>query len=152
MMVPTRPTELHQRHVRLTREPVAAAEARRQVRAAICAWKIPVDLDIAVLLTSDLVTNAIMHGDGKTITLVIRCSRGHLRMDVYDRSRSLPRAVDEPTVTETGHGLVLVATLSTEWGSFLTPAGKVAYFTLAFQSDLPLGGDHASAGGHLWGL
>ena len=150
MMAPTRPTELHQRRVRLTREPVAAAEARRQVRAAICAWKIPVDLDIAILLTSDLVTNAIMHGDGKTITLVIRCSRGQLRIDVYDRSGSLPMAVDEPTVTETGHGLVLVAALSTEWGSFLTPAGKVVYFTLAFQADLPPGGDHASAGGHPW--
>ena len=136
-MAPTRPTELHQRRVRLTREPAAAAEARSQVRAVIRAWKVPVDPDIAVLLTSDLVTNAIMHGDGETVTLAIRCSGGHLRIDVYDTSRSLPMAADEPAVTETGPGLVLVAALSTEWGSFRTPAGKVVYFTLAFQPDLP---------------
>jgi len=151
MMAPTRPTEVHQRRVRLTREPVAAAEARSQVRAAICAWKVPVDPDIAVLLTSDLVTNAVMHGDGRTVTLAIRCSRSHLRIDLYDTSRSRPMALDEPTVTETAHGLVLIATLSTEWGSFRIPVGKVVYFTLAFLSDLPPGGDRAAAGGHTRG-
>ena len=138
-MAPTRPTELHQRRFRLTREPAAAAEARRQVRAAIRAWKIPVDPDIAILLTSDLVTSAIMHGHGETVTLAIRCSRGHLRIDVYDTSRSLSMAVGEPAVTETGRGLVLVAALSTGMGLFPTPAGKAMYFTLAFQSDLPQG-------------
>ena len=150
-MALTRPTELHQHRVRLNREPVAVAEARSQVHALIRAWRVPVDPDIAVLLTSDLVTNAITHGAGKTITLAIRCSRGHLRVDIYDTSRSLPMAVDEPDVAETRHGLVLVATLSTEWGSFLTPAGKVAYFTLAFPSDLPPGSDDAAAGGHTCG-
>ncbi len=75
MMTSTRPTELHRRRVRLTREPAAAAEARGHVRAVIRAWKVPVDPDIAVLLASDLVTDAITHGNGETITLVIRCSR-----------------------------------------------------------------------------
>ena len=75
-MAPIRPTELHQRRFRLTREPTAAAEARSQVRAVIRAWKVPVDPDIAVLLTSDLVTSVIMHGNGETITLAIRCPRG----------------------------------------------------------------------------
>ncbi len=136
-MTPARPTELHCRRVRLTREPAAAAEARRHVRAVILTWKVPVDPDIAVLLASDLVTNAITYGNGETLTLAIRCSRGHLRIDVYDPSRSLPKAEVEPTATETGRGLVLVAALSTEWGSFHTPAGKAVYFTLAFQPDLP---------------
>ena len=36
-----------------------------------------------------------------------------------------------------GHGLALIAALSTEWGSFRTPAGKAVYFTLAFQFDQP---------------
>ena len=75
-MTPTRPTELYQRRVRLARKPSAAAEARGQVRVALRAWQVPVDTDIAILLTSDLVTNAITYGDGETITLAIRCS-GH---------------------------------------------------------------------------
>ena len=136
-MVPTRPTELHQRRLRLAREPIAAAQARIQVRAAIHAWQVPVDPDIAVLLTSDLVTNAITHGDGENVTLAITCSsRGHLRIEVYDTSCSRPMMIDEPVGTQTGRGLVLVAALSTEWGSFRTPAGEAVYFTLAFEADL----------------
>jgi anti-sigma regulatory factor (Ser/Thr protein kinase) len=131
-MAPTRPTELYQRRVRLARQPSAAAEARSQVRAALRAWKVPVDHDIAILLASDLVTNAIVHGDGATITLAIRCSRGQLRIDVYDRSRYLPAHADERAGADAGRGLALVAVLSTEWGSFRTPAGKAMYFTLAF--------------------
>ena len=140
VMAPTRPTELYQRRVRLTRKPAAVAEARNQVRVAVRDWKVPVDPDIAILLTSDLVTNAITHGDGETLTLAIRCSRGHLRIDVYDQSRARPLGMDEPADTDTGRGLVLVAALSTEWGSFRTPAGKAMYFTLAFPPDrLPRG-------------
>ena len=145
-MAPTRPTELYQRRVRLSGEPTAAAEARSQVRAAIRDWKVPVDPDIAILLTSDLVTNAITHGDGETLTLAIRCSRGHLRIDVYDQSRYLPVGVNEPVDPGTGRGLVLVAALSSEWGSFRTPAGKAMYFTVAAQPDPPSGGDRAAVG------
>ena len=145
-MAPTRPTELYQRRVRLTRKPAAAAEARSQVRVAIREWKAPVDHDIAILLASDLITNAIMHGAGATITVAIRCSRGHLRIDVYDKARSLPLGMDEPADTDAGRGLVLVAALSTEWGSFRTPAGKAMYFTLAFPPDRFPGGDGVFAG------
>jgi hypothetical protein len=146
VMAPTRPTELYQRRVRLTRKPAAAAEARAQVRVAIRDWKIPVDPDIAILLASDLVTNAITHGAGETLTLAIRCSRGHLRIDVYDQSRSLPVGLDQPADTAAGRGLVLIAALSTQWGSFRTPAGKAMYFTLAFPSDRFPGGYGIFAG------
>jgi hypothetical protein len=142
----TLPTQLHQRRVRLPREPSSAAAARGQVREVIRAWKIPVDPDIAILLTSDLVTRTITHGDGETVTLAIRCSRGHLRVDVYDSPRSLPVEADRPVDAEIGRGLVLVAALSTEWGSFRTPAGKAVYFTLALQPDLPWDGGYDAPG------
>jgi hypothetical protein len=145
-MALTRPTELQQRRFRLTREPAAAAEARGQVRTLIRTWKVPVDPDITVLLASDLVTSAIMHGNGQTVTLSVRCSRGHLRIDVYDTSRSRPGGAGEPPGTENGRELVLVAALSAEWGSFRTPAGQAVYFTLPFQTDLPEVSDRAAAG------
>lgn len=138
MMTQTRPTELHQRRILMTRRPAAAAEARSQVRAVIRAWEIPVDPDIAVLLTSDLVTHAIIHWDSATITLAVRCSREQLRVDVYD-ALPLPMAVDEQAITETRPGLALLASLAAEWGSFLTFTGKAMYFALAFQPDwLPI--------------
>ena len=135
MMTQTRPTELHQRRILVTRGPTAAAEARRQVRAIICAWELPVDPDIAVLLTSDLVTHAIVNWDSETITLAVRCSRDQLRVDVYDTSLPLPMAVDEQAVRQARPGLALVASLSAEWGSFLTFTGKAMYFALAFEAD-----------------
>ena len=147
VMAPTRPTELRGRRVRLTAGPAAAGEARRQVRAAIWAWDIPVDPDVAVLLASELVTNAITHEAGTTITLAITCSRDRLRVDVHDTSRSMPVLVEASAEAETGRGLMLVATLSDEWGCYSTPAGKAVYFTLAFHPDRAEGAEREPAGG-----
>jgi anti-sigma regulatory factor (Ser/Thr protein kinase) len=147
-MAPTRPTELHVCRVRLTASPAAAAEARGQVRAAIRAWDIPVEEDIAVLLTSELVTNAISHETGTSITLAVTCSFGQLRVDVHDTSRTLPVLVDAPADAEAGRGLMLVATLSATWGIYRTPAGKAVYFTLAFEPGSPGGDGRAQT----WGL
>ncbi len=137
-MLATPPTELHQSRVRLATGPAAASEARGQVRAAIRDWDTPVDPDVAVLLVSELVTNAIIHEEGGAVTLGIRCSRDRLRVDVYDRSRSFPVVTDAPVDAETGRGLMLVASLASEWGFYRTPTGKAVYFTLVFQPAVPV--------------
>jgi anti-sigma regulatory factor (Ser/Thr protein kinase) len=148
-MAPTRSTELHGCRVRLTAGPAAVREARSQVRGAVCAWDVPVDPDVAVLLASELVTNAIRHEPGETVTLAITCSCGQLRVDVHDTSRSLPAQVNAPVDAETGRGLMLVATLSAEWGVYRTPAGKAVYFTLAFQHDLAAGSGRGPQEAHM---
>jgi anti-sigma regulatory factor (Ser/Thr protein kinase) len=152
VMAPTRPTELRGCRVQLTAGPSAAAEARRQVRAAICAWDIPVDPDVAILLTSELVTNAIRHEVTGSVKLAITCSAGQLRIDVHDSSRSLPLLIDAPVDAEAGRGLMLVTTLSAEWGFYRTPAGKAVYFTLAFQPGGAEGGGRGPQGLQAWGL
>jgi anti-sigma regulatory factor (Ser/Thr protein kinase) len=151
-MAPPRPAERHERHerhegherhvrrgcrVRLATGPAAPAEARRRVRDAIRSWQVPVDLDAALLLTSELVTNAVRHEAGQraqAVVLAIVCSRGRLRIDVHDTSCSLPAVAEVPADAETGRGLLLVETLSEEWGFYRTPAGKAVYFTLAFET------------------
>jgi Histidine kinase-like ATPase domain len=152
VMAPTRPTQLRGRHVRLTAGPAAAAEARRQVRAAICAWAIPVDPDVAILLTSELVTNAIGHEVTEIVMLAITCSAGQLRVDVHDTSRALPMLIDAAADAETGRGLMLVTSLSSEWGFYRTPAGKAVYFALAFQPEGAEGGGRGPEGVQAWGL
>ena len=152
VMAPTHPTELRGYRVRLTAGPTAAGEARRQVRAAICAWDIPVDPDVAILLTSELVTNAIRHEVTGIVTLAITCSSGQLRVDVHDTSCMLPMLIDAPVDAEAGRGLMLVSTLSAEWGFYRTPAGKAVYFTLAFQPDVAEGNGRGPQGVHAWGL
>lgn len=139
---PTRATELPAFRVRLAVGPAAPAEARRQVGAAIRAWGSPVDSDVAVLLTSDLVTDAIRHEASETITLGIRRDRGRLRVDVHSISRSWPMSADAPVGARIEPGLTLVARLSAEWGFYRTPTGTVVYFTLPVQPDLAEGGGH----------
>jgi anti-sigma regulatory factor (Ser/Thr protein kinase) len=135
-MTPIRPTAQGARRITLTAAPAAAAEARGHVRAAICAWEVPVDPDIAVLLTSELVTNAITHAAGETIMIAVTCAFGQLHVDVHDCSQAAPVPPDAPARDgDAGRGLLLVASLSTTWGFYPTPMGKAVYFTLAYQAD-----------------
>ena len=130
---PPRPAERHRFRIPLATGPAAAGEARRRVRAAIRSWPVPVEEDVALLLTSELVTNAVRHEPGQAVMLVISCSSDRLRVDVHDTSRSWPAVADVPADAETGRGLLLVETLSDEWGFYRTPAGKAVYFTLVSQ-------------------
>src|SRR5271156_3513099 len=154
-MAPPRPTELHRCRIRLATGPAAAGEARSRGRAAICAWDVPVDPAVAVLLPSELVTKAIRREASGTVTLAITCSCRQLRVDVFDTCCFMPVVVDAPAEAETGRGLMLVATLSADWGFYRIPAGKAVYFTLAFTldlaeaggRDLPEGGGRVAAEG-----
>jgi anti-sigma regulatory factor (Ser/Thr protein kinase) len=122
------------RRVRLNATPAAAAAARRRVRAVIRAWDLAVDPDIAVLLTSELVTNAIAHERSGTVTLHVSSAGGQLRVEVLDTCPHLPvlanAAAEAPADAETGRGLMLVATLAASWGCDRAPAGKAVWFEL----------------------
>jgi anti-sigma regulatory factor (Ser/Thr protein kinase) len=135
-MMRLRATVQRPRRIPLAAGPAAVAEARSQVAAAVCAWDIPVDVDVAVLLTSELVTNAIRHEAGTTITLTVTCICGQLRVDVHDTSCSMPVVMDALADAEAGRGLMLVASLSTDWGVHRTRTGKAVYFTLAVPAGL----------------
>jgi anti-sigma regulatory factor (Ser/Thr protein kinase) len=145
-MAPIRATVQRSHCISLIAGPAAAAEARSQVRAVIDAWDAPVDPLVAALLTSELVTNAIRHETGETVTLVVTCACAQLRVDVHDTSWSVPMPEDAPADAETGRGLMLVSSLSAEWGYYRTPAGKAVYFTLAFQADLDKDGERSPRG------
>lgn len=132
---PPLPASRHQCRIPLLADVAAAAAARSVVQDCIRAWRTPVDADVAVLLTSELVTNAVIHAAGSVITLVVSCSRDQVRVDVHDTSCVLPEMADVPADAESGRGLHLVASLAHEWGYYRTPAGKAVYFTLAFGPD-----------------
>jgi anti-sigma regulatory factor (Ser/Thr protein kinase) len=153
-MAPTRPTRpasppfpvsQHQCRIPLKADLAAAAAACSMVEDVLHAWRVPVDVDVAVLLTSELVTNAVTHGApaaGKFVLLTIACNTVCLRVDVHDGSGDLPVldacvANQAPAEAETGRGLLLVTSLSAEWGFYRTPAGKAVYFTLELQREVP---------------
>jgi anti-sigma regulatory factor (Ser/Thr protein kinase) len=134
-MAPIRQAVQRRRTISLTAEPAAAAVVRSQVREAIEDWNIPVDASVAVLLASELVTNAIKHAAGAMVTAFLSCGRDQLRVEVHDTSCSMPVLIDAPADEEAGRGLVLVASLSADWGCYRTPSGKAVFFILGFQAD-----------------
>lgn len=128
------PSPARDHRARLPADPRAVSEARRQVRAAIRYWRLPVDIDVATLLVSELVTNAITHDSrpegARPVTLNIRGADGRLRVDVHDTSPEPPVLTGAPDCAEGGRGLFLVDSLADSWGSYRTAEGKAVFFIL----------------------
>jgi two-component sensor histidine kinase len=98
----------------LAREPQAPARARSEV-ANVCRGLPHEVFEVALLLTSELVTNALKHGEGE-IELVVRIDR-QLRVEVYDEAAKLPQRLEYAPLAELGRGLMLVERLSADWGA-----------------------------------
>ncbi|MEX5636439.1 ATP-binding SpoIIE family protein phosphatase [Parafrankia sp. FMc2] len=117
----------------------SASHARVAVRGALHDAGIG-SLDDAILLVSEVVTNAVLHARSD---LVLRATLepGRVRISVEDREGSvLPRPGDESIDqmdAEHGWGLLLVEALAQAWGVETTPDGKRVWF----EMELP-GGDH----------
>lgn len=129
-MALTRPAELRACRLRLTPGPAAAAEARAKVLAAVDAWDLPVDGDVAAVLTSDLVTYAIRHAVNEALTLGIRCLPGQVRVEVHQPARSPASAAEQADAAR--HELALISRLSAEWGFQRTIAGTAVFYALPF--------------------
>ena len=82
-----------------------------------------------MLLTSELVTNAITYGSGLIYVEVSRLA-DRLRVCVDDDSPELPRYPQPGVVGENGRGLMLVNYLSTEWGISAIDMGKRVWLEL----------------------
>jgi hypothetical protein len=149
-MAVSRQVELRQCRVRLAADPTAPRAARARVRAAIAEWGVPIDPDIAAVLTSDLVTHTVHANSGQageTLMLAIRTAGERLRIEVHDSSRTTLGSADAPVADAAAGGvLTLVGNLSAEWGSYRTPAGLAWFFTLAFMPDLAVGDDRDPQG------
>ncbi|MDT7588559.1 MAG: hypothetical protein QOE32_6109, partial [Pseudonocardiales bacterium] len=81
--------------------------ARRQVGRTLTGWGVPEDaVDTAVLITSELVTNAIRHCDTQHLVHVHITDDGTvLLLEVSDPSRRHPRPMIVRSDAENGRGL-----------------------------------------------
>ena len=112
----------------LPRRPGVAALARRHVAQA-CVGEHGEVREVAQLLTSELVSNAVAHGAGE-IALVLEEQPERLRIAVHDDAPSQPVPRQPDTGSERGRGLMLVAALAAAWGSDRLATGKRVWFEL----------------------
>jgi sigma-B regulation protein RsbU (phosphoserine phosphatase) len=107
------------------------AAARRVVQEALGAAGLEVMLDDALLLVTELVTNAVVHA-GTDIELHLSIGVDSARIEVVDHSAgSLPVLKGDPDAArEGGRGIFLLDALAQEWGTRHFPGGKSVWFSL----------------------
>jgi anti-sigma regulatory factor (Ser/Thr protein kinase) len=124
-----------ERHADLEPDPSSVATARSFVRETLARFDLDAR-DVALLLTSELVTNAILH------------ARTPVRLGVLvDGSRALvcvaDRLAETPTLSPRAHsedrrggrGLALVDNLADTWGTTTYSGGKTVWFVLHSARD-----------------
>ena len=97
--------------------------ARIWVRVILDDWHAADVSDEAVLLTSELVSNVVLHAR-TSMTVTLEHADGRLRVSVTDTSM-LPLAPREPGMYgPSGRGLRLLGEVSAHWGVDVLPEGK----------------------------
>ncbi|MFM9371397.1 ATP-binding protein [Streptomyces sp. Da 82-17] len=122
------PARLHRRLGRADLR--AVSEVRRALRELLLHWGKPGCADVAELLTSEIVTNALVHTDDDAVfTATVREHR--LRVEVRDfvTRRPTPRVPHADDGTG-GRGLLLVQSLADSWGVRTQDGGKAVWFEL----------------------
>lgn len=145
LRVPTEPAQGSERNAVAERElwpvPESVARARDVAELFVDAHGLSHLRDTVVLLTTELVANAVRHA-GTSIGLRLVRSGGRVRVEVSDGSRSRPvrrrtSALAEIVLEGDGSppgrpsGLDLLERLASDWGVRRTPQGKTVWFELA---------------------
>lgn len=98
-----------------------------------------IDSDAATLLTSELVTNAILHTEsgapGGTVTIVVVSVPDGVLIEVTDDGSAGSPVVKGELLATDGHGLFLVQQLTAQWGYLRDSAGTTVWFHLAVDQD-----------------
>ncbi len=109
---------------------VTSPRAARQFVGSVIGHPEDESTQMALVLTSELVTNAVLHARTE-VDVRIEFDGGCLRVEVTDGDPRLPAAVPQRPGALDGRGLFLVEQLASKWGSDRRNGGKVVWFTLA---------------------
>jgi anti-sigma regulatory factor (Ser/Thr protein kinase) len=111
-------------------DPLAPRQARAFVGSFLKAWGLADLVDRAELLTSEVVTNAVVHGHSP-VRVVVEAQSSSALVEVKDTSQT-PVVVEVQEVAEAdrGRGMMLVDALSDRWGWWKEEGGKVVWFAL----------------------
>lgn len=125
----------------LPAEPASVRTARHLVFTAVQGWADDELVDAALVVTSELATNAALHAL-TGFTLVVLRHGATLRIEVHDGSARLPRRKHYSESSATGRGLLLVEALSNLAGADRTDRGKVVWAVLGDTAEgRPSAGD-----------
>ena len=108
----------------------SAASARRFVAAALRRWECSDDfIELVLLLTSELVTNAYRHAGTET-RVSVRLDGDCARVEVRDVGRGEPELRPLDADRTDGRGLQIVDALADRWGYHSNAGGTAVWFEL----------------------
>ncbi|MEU2156954.1 SpoIIE family protein phosphatase [Streptomyces sp. NPDC019396] len=114
-------------------DPARISVARRQLRELLHDWTDGEQIDSAVLMLSEMMTNVLVHTDCDALLVAEamgdRGSR-RLRVEVSDSSDELPHKRHPGELASSGRGLVLMEVLADVWGVEPRGEGKSIWFEL----------------------
>jgi len=88
-------------------------------------------VDTVALLTSEIVTNAILHAESAP-ELVVRLTDARIRVEVHDASPAVPVVQEPDPYDPSGRGMAIVDRLARSWGVEHVPEGKRVWFEVPF--------------------
>ncbi len=114
----------------LPAQPASARRARRFVGDVLRTNGADGASEVCVLLTSELVTNAVLYG-GSDIVLRVALDADVVRVSVHDQSPAPPVPRPSGRDDTSGRGLALVDLLSSTWGVAPNSHGKEVWFEVS---------------------
>lgn len=117
---------------RFARAAQSAGVIRSWLRERLSAARVPPDVvDVAELLVSEVVTNAVEYGEGNEIIVRV-ATDGDVEMAVHDQGATGAPHLHEATPDDVrGRGLAMVQALATSWGTRRSESGKWVWFRLS---------------------
>jgi anti-sigma regulatory factor (Ser/Thr protein kinase) len=107
---------------------------RHATRVVLSAWRLSRLEENAVLVVSELLTNAVRHArDTDAIELDLHATPAGLRIEIQDRDRQWPRPRVLDELSESGFGFLLIDALVAKWGVRETETGKAVWAELDIQ-------------------
>jgi anti-sigma regulatory factor (Ser/Thr protein kinase) len=110
--------------------PASARVARERLRAFLGCWRDDDTRQAVELLTSELVTNAVLHARSK-VTVHLEVTDERLRVDVDDESPSVPVRRDSSADLPGGRGMLLLDSIAERWGVLSSAHGKSVWFEVS---------------------
>ena len=106
------------------------AAVRRFLRQTLQTWELDGFGEVTELLTSELVTNVVLHVGEPMTVRAVRERPDFFRIEVTDPSSAAPEMQHAGPSDVKGRGLAIVDSLADEWGTWFGNDGKTVWFTI----------------------
>lgn len=121
----------------LESDPVLMKAVRVFLDEVVTEWKLEMIRDDALLVATELATNAVLHAGTKVRVTLRSDGAGVLRIEVRDRNTRMPSPAESSEGATSGRGLAVVSALAWAWGAHQEGDAKVVWADIGRRPGSP---------------